>query len=120
MINNLCFFEIPGDDIDALKDFYGSLFNWTFKPMPGPWKYYEINTGHQTPRGGLTRRQDPDHTLVNYVKVEAIQSVLETAVRLGARVLLPKWAIKGVGWFAVLTDPQGNRFGLWEDDPSAE
>ncbi len=120
MINNLCFFEIPADDVDALKDFYETLFNWTFKPMPGPWKYYQIDTGHENPKGGLTTRQDPDHTLVNYVKVEAIQSVLETAVKLGAEVVVPKWAIKGVGWFAVLVDPQGNRIGLWEDDSSAD
>jgi len=24
-----------------------------------------------------------------------------------------------MGWFATCTDPHGNEFGLWQDDPSA-
>ncbi len=24
-----------------------------------------------------------------------------------------------MGWFAVCTDPHGNDFGLWQNDPSA-
>jgi predicted enzyme related to lactoylglutathione lyase len=24
-----------------------------------------------------------------------------------------------MGWFAVCTDPQGNDFGLWQNDPAA-
>jgi predicted enzyme related to lactoylglutathione lyase len=26
----------------------------------------------------------------------------------------------GMGWFAMLTDPQGNMFALWQTDPDAK
>lgn len=119
VINNVCFFEIPADDLDALKDFYSRLFDWQFTAMPGPWRYYQIDTGQPSPKGGLTARQDPDHGLVSYVKVEYIAAVIEKATALGAKVVVPKRAVKGIGWFSVLLDPQGNRIGLWEDDPAA-
>jgi uncharacterized protein len=28
--------------------------------------------------------------------------------------------VPGMGWFAVCKDPQGNEFGLWQHDPSAQ
>jgi predicted enzyme related to lactoylglutathione lyase len=27
--------------------------------------------------------------------------------------------VPGMGWFATCRDPQGNEFGLWQNDPSA-
>jgi len=27
--------------------------------------------------------------------------------------------VPGMGWFATCTDPHGNEFGLWQNDPSA-
>jgi hypothetical protein len=56
---------------------------------------------------------------VNYVKVEAIEESLKKAEGLGAKIVVPKKPVPGAGWFAVLLDPQGNRLGLWEENPAA-
>jgi hypothetical protein len=31
----------------------------------------------------------------------------------------PKTAVPNMGWFAMLTDPQGNGFAMWQSDSKA-
>jgi uncharacterized protein len=119
MLNTVCFFELPADDFEPLQRFYQELFNWTFEKVPGGFRYYKINMGQDTPKGGMTARQDPAHTPVNYVKVESVEKSLEKAQQLGAKLVVSRKPVPGAGWFAVLLDPQGNRLGLWEESPAA-
>lgn len=119
MINTICFFEIPGDDPEALQGFYREMFNWGFKKGSEDFRYYQISTERETPRGGLTARQDEKHTPVFYVKVQSVVDSIAKAEGLGATVQVPKRPVPGIGWYAVLLDPQGNRIGLWEDDAGA-
>jgi predicted enzyme related to lactoylglutathione lyase len=39
---------------------------------------------------------------------------LETAVKLGAEVALPKMPVSDMGAVAAIMDPEGNICGLWE------
>jgi uncharacterized protein len=119
MLNTVCFFEIPADDPESLQKFYGDMFGWTFEKIAGGFRYYTIHMKQEIPRGGLTARQDSTHTPVNYVKVASIADGLAKAEKLGAKVVVTKKPVTGAGWYAVLLDPQGNRIGLWEDDPAA-
>ena len=32
----------------------------------------------------------------------------------------PRAPVPGMGWFAMLVDPQGNSFAMWERDPDAK
>jgi predicted enzyme related to lactoylglutathione lyase len=41
------------------------------------------------------------------------------AERLGAKVLMEKTPVPGMGWFAQLNDPEGNLIAVWENDPNA-
>ncbi len=119
MLNTVCFFEVPVDDFDSAQRFYGELFKWTFEKIPGPFRYYKINMGSAAIKGGMTARQDPQHTPVNYVQVDSVQESLEKAQRLGAQVVVPRRSVPGTGWFAVILDPNGNRIGMWQEDSSA-
>jgi len=38
----------------------------------------------------------------------------------GGKVTLPKMAIPGVGYLAYCTDPEGNMFGMMQNDPAAK
>lgn len=38
---------------------------------------------------------------------------------LGGKVIVPKTAVPGVGYFAVCMDTENNPFGLWRTDPDA-
>ena len=48
-----------------------------------------------------------------------IDIALQTAVKLGAQVALPKMPVPGVGAVAAIIDPQGNTCGLWQQEVSA-
>ena len=69
--------------------------------------------------GGIYHRQAPTQTTVNYANVESVDDYVKKATSLGARVVMGKMAVPGMGWFAQLSDPEGNVFGLWQTDPSA-
>ena len=41
------------------------------------------------------------------------------AAALGATLVMPKQAVPGMGFFAVLLDPEGNPVALWEENAQA-
>jgi len=129
MPNPVAHFEIYGDDPEKLAGFYRTLFGWTIDRVPGM-DYWMIGTvptdakGMPTQpggiNGGLMKRPMPDaRNWLNYVTVASIDEAIEKAQGLGATVLRPKSPVPRMGWFAVLSDPEMNVFGMWQDDPSA-
>jgi hypothetical protein len=124
-------FEIPADDPEKLIGFYKDLFGWEVQKMPmDGMDYYMLMTvptdekGMPTQpggiNGGLFKRQQPDQKPINYIAVEAVDTYVEKAQSLGAMVAMGKMPVPAMGWFAILIDPQGNPFGVWQDDPSAK
>ena len=69
--------------------------------------------------GGLMRRMMPGQTPINYIAVEKVDEFARKAERLGAKVVMPKRPVPGMGWFAQLTDTEGNMFAIWQHDPAA-
>jgi predicted enzyme related to lactoylglutathione lyase len=57
---------------------------------------------------------------VSYVNVESLDAAVAKAQKLGAKVTKPKAAVPGMGWFAMLVDPQGNNFAMWQSDSNAK
>ena len=72
--------------------------------------------------GGLLKRPEgyPGNAWVNYVNVESLDASVEKAQTLGAKVTKGKAPVPGMGWFAMLIDPQGNHFALWQSDSNAK
>ncbi|MBS0264982.1 MAG: VOC family protein [Planctomycetes bacterium] len=118
--NRVVHFEIPADQPTALTAFYADLFGWKFQKadLPGP-EYWLCDTGSEVPgiNGAIMQRQHPQQPWMNYIDVDSIDRLLARATELGAQVALPKTPIPGVGALAALIDPQGNIFGLWEQNP---
>ncbi len=119
MKGHICHIEIPGDNLGTLQKFYSGLFEWDFGKMPGDVEYYGIKTGEDKPSAGMMPRQDPGQTETFYVCVDSVEEALDRAKVEGATVIVPKSAVKGMGWYAVLLDPQKNLFGLWQSDEKA-
>ena len=70
--------------------------------------------------GGLTYRPIPEpRSWVHYVSVESLDETLESVQRLGGTVLRPKSAVPKMAWYAVVADPEGNIFAIWQPDPHA-
>ena len=100
-------------DLERAKTFYGGLFDWGFKPMGED--YLEIR-----PPEGLTaglekvEKVKPGKSPVVYVEVDEIEPYQEKAAALGGGVAVPKTEIQGIGWYALLTDPDGSIVGLFQ------
>lgn len=119
MKGHICHLEIPADNLETLQKFYSGLFEWDFEKIPGEIEYYGIKHGGEQPTSGMMARQDPGQTPTFYVCVESVEAALDRAKKEGATVIVPKTAVKDMGWYAVALDPQKNLFGLWESDENA-
>lgn len=121
-------FEIHASDPDSLIAFYTALFNWSFSRW-GDEAYWLITTGPDSEpgiNGGLLQRRGdrslPGQGVNCYactVDVENLDTSLALATEIGATVAVPRMAVPGVGWLAYVTDPDGNIFGMMQNDASA-
>ncbi|MEU4849535.1 VOC family protein [Streptomyces gilvosporeus] len=110
-------FEIGTTDAEATRAFYAQAFGWRFEPDPGSVSapYYSIFTG-PVPTGGMY-----DYSAVADGAEFAMPTFLATdvptnvsrAVSLGGAVEYGPEATTYGLVFARLTDPHGNRFGLF-------
>lgn len=122
MLSSVTHFEIYADDPGKLADFYRSVFGWQLEKAPGV-DYWRIRTGSGDAtgyNGGLTDRPLPRlHSWLNYVTVGSIDRTVAEVLRLGGEVLRRKTAVPRTGWTAILADPDGNTFAVWQSDPTA-
>ncbi len=119
---SIVWFEVPADDLDRAKQFYRSLFGWSFAKIPAAVAdYWHIDTGGNdaTPDGGLMPRMYPDQSITNYVGVPSVTAAMKKVEKLGGIIGKPKTAVPGMGYFAICRDTEGNTFALWERNERA-
>jgi uncharacterized protein len=119
-------FEIPIDDLERAKSFYGSTFGWQLQTMEmGEGEYTIVMTTPvdektQMPtesgaiNGGMTRRDDVTSAPVITIDVDGIDDSLKQIEAAGGSVVQARTEIPGMGAFAYFRDPEGNVMGLWE------
>jgi predicted enzyme related to lactoylglutathione lyase len=122
-------FEIPADDLDRAKSFYGSVFGWELNSMSMPGGEYTIvrttavDEQTQAPtepgaiNGGMMQRDDRTPSPVITIDVDSIDDALAQIEAGGGSTVTPRTAIEGMGAFAYFKDPEGNVLGLWESTP---
>jgi predicted enzyme related to lactoylglutathione lyase len=116
-------FDIYADNPERAVKFYTEVFGWKITKWEGPMEYWLVMTGPDDKpgiNGGLGRREDPADRTINTIDVPSVDDFAAKISGAGGRVLVPKVAIPGVGWFAMCLDTEGNKFGLMEEDPSAK
>jgi hypothetical protein len=114
-------FEIPVDDPDRAEKFYSDVFGWTFQRYEGAPSYYGLaTTGESNPgiNGALFQRGD-DGVVTLTMDVDSIEDAIRDVEAKGGSVVQSKTAIPGMGYFATCRDTEGNKFGLFSNDPSA-
>jgi len=115
-------FEIMSEQPEKSVQFYTKVFGWRFQKWDGPMEYWLITTGDPAQPGidgGLGRGKPVDQVVLTVTSVK-LDATLKAAVAAGGTIAKPKGAIPGVGWYATIRGPDGNLFGLMEDDPSAK
>jgi uncharacterized protein len=115
-------FEIYAEDTTGLAQFYRDLFDWKIEKAPGV-DYFHIQTGPPEDHGiagGLLNRPIPGpRSWVHYVLVDSIDQMIERVQTLGGKVLRPKLAVPKTAWYAVVEDPEGNIFAIYQHDALA-
>ena len=121
---SVVWFEIPADNVERARTFYGKLFGWKIDKFPGPTTkpYWLINTGNDDPsrNGGMMERQFPDHTITNYIAVPLVDKAAAKVEKLGGKICMGKTAVPNMGYFVVCNDTENNQFALWEADEGAK
>ena len=56
---------------------------------------------------------------MHYLHVQSVEETVERIQELGGTVLRPKTAVPKAAWYAVVADPEGNIFAIWQADPLA-
>jgi uncharacterized protein len=118
----LTHFEIYGEEPHRLAGFYQELFGWRIERAPGVdyWRIHLSSSENGNASGGLTYRpMATSRGWMQYVSVESLDDSIAIAQRLGAKVLRSKTAVPKTAWYAVLADPEGNAFAIWQPDPTA-
>src|SRR5213594_4898966 len=113
---SIVWFEIPADNPERAKKFYGSLFGWKIEKFPGVTDYWHIDTGggDDTPDGGLMARKHPEQPITSYINVSSVDESAAKVEKLGGKICKPKTAVPQMGFFAICQDTENNTFALWE------
>lgn len=118
---HFCWIELATTEPAAAKDFYAGVFGWSTNEtdMGEMGKYYifQKNARDAAAMCGLMpeqRAQGVPPSWLTYVAVTSADQTLSKAQSLGARVLQPPFDVFDFGRMAVLQDPQGAVFAVWQ------
>ena len=113
--------DLATPDPDAAKGFYRSLFGWEAEDMPIPDDgYYSMqridgkNVAAIAPQPQAQRDAGVPPLWQSYITVESADATAQRAGELGATVHAPPFDVMEAGRMAVIQDPQGAFFMIWE------
>jgi len=118
---SFCWIELATTDQPAAKQFYQQLFGWSVREAPmGPDDIYTIfQIDGRDAAAGYTQRPDeramgvPPHWTL-YVAVENADASAAKAKELGAQIFAGPFDVADHGRMAVLGDPTGGVFAIWQ------
>jgi predicted enzyme related to lactoylglutathione lyase len=118
---SFCWIELGTTDQQAAKKFYTALFGWEVNEFSiGPGEVYSIFRLHnQDAAAAYTLREDqlsqgvPPHWML-YVAVQSADEAAKKVGQLGGNVLMAAFDVMDIGRMAVLQDPTGAVFSVWQ------
>jgi predicted enzyme related to lactoylglutathione lyase len=113
-----CWIDLGTPDQDAAGEFYGALFGWKLKEDENP----EQTGGYRTAQldgnavGGVMKlmQEGQPPAWLNYVCVEDADATVAKAREAGGVVYAEPMSVLDYGRMAVLADPTGAAFGIWQ------
>jgi hypothetical protein len=114
-----CWVDVELPDPEAGSEFYGSLFGWEFEDRmlpdaPGNYFAARLRGLDVGAVGSRPPEADWPPAWNTYVWMESAQKAADAVKANGGAVLMEPFDIPGAGRMAVLADPQGAAFRVWE------
>ena len=113
--------DLMTTDPQGAADFYGAVFGWTFEEQIVDEQVAYIVAHHDgREAAGIAARTDEERARGVppawniFFATDAISQTCDRATTLGATVHTPPFGLPDVGRMAVLTDPTGALFCLWQ------
>ncbi|MDR1198259.1 MAG: VOC family protein [Prevotellaceae bacterium] len=121
MKNLVAFFEIPANDFDRAVAFHGTVLGvkLSVKDFGNEKMAFFPEENGQCP-GAISQAKDfrpsKDGVLIN-LHVDDMEKALSAVEANGGKIIRPKTKIEAErrGYFALFTDSEGNRLGLYSD-----
>ena len=115
-------FEIPVADSDRAKAFYSEVFGWGVSAY-GDFPYWLLEAGPEDQQGinGALMGQEsmaemgPPSTQV-VIQVDDLDATIADVLAHGGTLVQGRQTVPGVGYSAYVTDSEGNRIGLMQED----
>jgi uncharacterized protein len=125
MTGAFVWYDLMTSDLTAGRAFYDAVIGWNSRDsgLPGDKPYWLFSAGLNPVAGAmqLTREmtaQGARPGWMGHVQVENVAAKVDQAVALGGRVHMPETPVPGVGWFAIIADPQGAVISLFKLHPA--
>lgn len=114
----LCWADLMTRDTARAEKFYSGLLGWTFgKDEKDPSGYTHIKNGEEfiggMPPSSHLQGNIPPHW-IPYFLVNNCDATIAKAKSQGAKTCVPATNLENVGRFAVLSDPQGAAFAIFQ------
>ncbi|MBS1721681.1 MAG: VOC family protein [Armatimonadetes bacterium] len=109
--NTICHVEWDVTDLARAQEFYGALFDWTFRQFGDDMVVFGTGEQHL---GGFMKVDavKAGSSPSIWIEVEDLEAQLAKAQGIGARVIKGKSAVPNVGWSGQVSDPDGNSIGM--------
>ena len=120
VLGRFVWYDLMTTDPDAAQAFYTKVIGWGTMQWDGPMPYTMWTHAPEAALGGLMALPDeakaagaPPHWLA-YVSTPDCAATVKKAVELGGKVLKERTDVPETGTFAVLADPQGAVFAIYQ------
>jgi uncharacterized protein len=117
-------FDLMTTDVEAAKRFYSEVIGWKTEvwkdgdpKMPYTmWKVGDAMIGGVMPLPEEAKKMGAPPHWIAYTSVENVDRTVAQATKLGARVHKPAFDVPKVGRIAILADPQGATFAIFQPE----
>ena len=119
MSRPVSYVEVQSPDLEASTGFFRKVFGWDPQPFAAP--DYLVAPHGDAPGvdTGLLPARDGQPRAIPVIRVPDLDAVLAAVAEHGGTVVVPPFAIGGVGRGAYVTDPAGVLVGVHMYDPGA-
>ncbi|WUI03084.1 VOC family protein [Spirillospora sp. NBC_00431] len=109
--------DIGVPDLDRAKTFYGTLLGWQFQDAGPAAGHYNTCMLRGEPVAGMMQNPEdqPDVYWWNvYFATDDCDGSVKRATDAGGEVVVPAMDVMDLGRMAIVRDPRGGQFGLWQ------